>query len=159
MEHDSGHVVLLSEITGRPRADAPPEENDLVRRYVDVLRQIQIDSLDVVVEALFFRDVPVRLSEASILVDHSIYVDMFQEVRLQPLLDQINIFRVTMREYHRVLGVPVDKEHLHPLARGRMEVNMIGVHGEARDWRLEKQLRNKDLTHLLIKLIFIFFSK
>ena len=77
-----------------------------------VLSEIEIDRFNVIVKGLLLRYTAITLSEPSVLVDNSIHIDVSEEVGLQPALYKVNVLSIPMAEYHCVLCVLVNEEHL-----------------------------------------------
>lgn len=94
MQHHTGNMILLSQETGRTRPDTPAKQDDLVSWYLNYFCQVEIHCLNVIVKTLLFRYVTVGFPESSVLVNHSIDIHMLQEVRLEPRLNQVDVFGV-----------------------------------------------------------------
>ena len=112
MQDNTSHIVLLCKEGRRARAYRPPVQDDVVGIDVQVLRQVEVDCLDVIVERNLSWDLSVALSESSVLIDYRIYLDMLEEVGLEPGLDEIDVLCVPVGKNDGVLGVAVDEEDL-----------------------------------------------
>ena len=140
MQDHTGHWVLLCQVARWSGADGAAVEDDVVRADVQVFGQVEVDSLDIVVKRPITRYAPITLTEPRVLIDDTVHIDLLQEVRLQPLLNQVDILSVSMRDHQSVLRVSVDEEDLELAATLTVQEEMVRVHGEARDGRLEKNL-------------------
>ena len=139
--------MLLSQVARGTRPDRAAIEDDLVGADVEVLSQVEVNRLDVIVERLVAGYAPIALSKARILIHDTIYINLLQEVCLQPLLNQIDILSVSVADHDGVLGVAIDEKNLKLASTLAMQEQVVRVHGEARNWRLEENLRNKSLSH------------
>ena len=91
------HWIFLSEEAGGTRAYRTTIKDDVVRANVQVLGQVQVDCLNIIIKLLLTRQTAITLTESSVLIHDAIHLDMLQEIGLEPCLDQVNIFGVSVR--------------------------------------------------------------
>lgn len=142
MQYHPRHIILLSQEARRPRPNRPPIQYNPIMANIQILRQIQINSLNIVIEWLLRGDLPIRLTKASIFVYYRIHMNVLKEVTFEPSLDQINVFGIAVWKYHGVLGIFVYEEDLEFGARLGVEEEVVGVHWESRYWGLKEHLWN-----------------
>ena len=79
----------------------------------------------------------VGLTEASVLVNDAVDLDLLQEVGEDPLLHEVDVLCVAVGEDYCVLGVAIYVDEGQFGAAFRVELDVVRVHREATDRWLE----------------------
>ena len=103
----------------------------MVRADIQILRQVQVNRLNVVIYAALLWYRPIALAISSVLVDDAVDVDDFEELGAEPVLNLVYVLSICMGQNHGVLGVSIDVQHLEFVSTLTVQVEMLGVHGEA----------------------------
>ena len=112
VKDDSGYIVLLCKVGRRARSDGASIEDDVVWADIQVLSQVKIDCFNIIVERRLCWYSTIAFSKTCILIHYRVDFDVFQEVRLQPSLHQVDVLSIAVREDDRVLCIAIDEEHL-----------------------------------------------
>ena len=93
------------------------------------------------------RKTPVALAETCVLIYNCVHDNLSEKVALKPTLYKIDVFGVSVTKDHCILSVLVDKEDLKFATSLRMQIDVVRVHRESRNWRLKQHFRNESLPH------------
>ena len=138
MQNHSCNRVPLRQVARRPRANRAPVQNDVVWADVQVLSQVEVHSLNVLIQRLLSWQTSIALAETRVLVHDTVNFNLLQEVRLQPSLDEVDVLSVSVRQNEGVLGVAINEQHLELTAALAVQEQMVRIHREARDRWLEE---------------------
>ena len=112
MQNDTCDRILLRQVGSGSWANRSAIQDDVVSADIQVLSHIEVDCLDIIVERLLDWYAAIALSKTGILVYNAVDIDLFEELSLKPLLNEVDILRVSMRNHKCILYISVDEEHL-----------------------------------------------
>lgn len=112
MEHYTCHSVLFCQVARWSRTDRAAIQDYSIGGYVYHLSEIQVDCLDIVIEALLRWNLSVCFSKSGVFIHDSIDVHLFEKKGMEPMLDDVDVLGVPVRKDHGVLGLAVDPEDL-----------------------------------------------
>ena len=110
MDDDASHRVLLSKVAGGAGPDRATVKDDVVWADVEILSQVQVYRLYVFVECPISGEAAIAFTEASVLIDDAVDIDLLQKVGLKPSLHEVNVLSVAVRQNDRVLCIAIDEE-------------------------------------------------
>ena len=80
----------------------------MVRADIQILRQVQVNRLNVVIYAALLWNRSIALAISSVLVDDAVDVYAFEEVIAEPALNYVYVLSIAMGQNDGVLGVSID---------------------------------------------------